>query len=194
MIELTRTPTLTNGNGQLMSFENDCIILRVEPGLTKIRIQCQADAEVDTTALAEIAGANFPERPKDGTGIDPSIFWRAPNEWLLVTPKENGQQLIDSMGTLLKDQTHALNDVSDSLAVIELSGEESIALLSEGCGIDVDPIIFKGGHYFSTNFIQLSTIIHRIHDMRFIFRIYVDRSEVLHLWNWFVDGVGGETI
>jgi sarcosine oxidase gamma subunit len=42
-------------------------------------------------------------------------------------------------------QTHAIIDLSDSLAIIEVSGEMSRELLSEGCGVDCHEVAFQSG-------------------------------------------------
>lgn len=191
MPEWTRTSALHDMQGQLQTFSNDAIQLRPGPELSKLKLQCRPDAEIDITALEQAAGSKIPLSPQEQTGTNPAVFWLAPNEWLITSSSINSrmdkQTWHPRLSEVLKGQTHTINDLSDSLTVMELSGEKSGELLAEGCGLDLHAGCFQTGSYASTRLFQLPAIIYKI-DEEPCFRVYVDRSVALHLWNWFVDG------
>ncbi|MDA7853122.1 hypothetical protein N9A71_06175 [Porticoccaceae bacterium] len=192
MPEWMRTSALHDTKGQLQTFSNDAIQLRPGPELSKLKLQCRPDADIDITALEQAVGSKIPRSPQETIGTNPSTFWLAPSEWLITSARINSpvdkHTLHTKLSEVLKGQTHAINDLSDSLTVIELSGEKSRELLAEGCGLDLHASYFQTGSYASIRLFQLPAIIHNINEEP-CFRIYVDRSVALHLWSWFVDGI-----
>ncbi len=184
MPEWMRTSAIQSSDSQ---FRNGAIQLRPGPDLSKLKLQCRPDAEVNVTALEQAVGSKIPTSSQETTGVNPSIFCFAPNEWLITSARTDKQTCYKKISGILSGQTHAIYDISDSLAVVELSGEKSGELLAEGCGLDFHATTFQAGQYASTRLFHLSAMIHKI-DEEPCFRIYVDRSVVLNLWHWFVDG------
>ena len=121
------------------------------------------------------------------TGAEFAVFWLAQNEWLIASKDIDAVEWCEKLAEIVSDKTQAINDLSDSLISIDVSGENSQVLLAEGCGIDLHAEKFSTGRYASTRFLDSSVIIHRISEEPG-FRLYVDRSVALHLWHWLADG------
>lgn len=180
--------SLDDGDITFIECSSDKIQLRQGPRLGKLLLQLRPDIIVDTTAIGQVLGEKIPTTPNEKTCAAFSIFWQAPNSWLLVSASMHTQTLQEKLSGVLSGNTYALDDLSDSRSVIEISGEKGSELLAQGCGVDLCPDSFPVGHYYTTELIRLAVIIHRLNEDTS--RVYVDRSVALHLWQWLMEGAG----
>ena len=79
--------------------------------------------------------------------------------------------------------TAVVTDMSDAWSIIDISGEDAVARLAQGCSVDLHDSVFPAGRYALTRLQHLSVILHRLDDTP-RFRILVDRSVAQFLWDW----------
>ena len=58
------------------------------------------------------------------------IMWNGPKNWLLVSAKKD---LIKNVSEKFKDTDFAITDLSNSRAIIEIEGKETMEVLKKGC-------------------------------------------------------------
>jgi sarcosine oxidase subunit gamma len=77
-------------------------------------------------------------------------------------------------------------DVSDSRAVITLSGPRALDVLAKGCPLDLHPRVFSPGRCAQSLLAKAHVLLHRVDDAP-TFEIYVHRSFADYLWTWLED-------
>ena len=139
--------------------------------------------------MEEVIGLAPPTQALQSVAKDSiSLLWLGPDEWLLVADHTNGTVAERLMATLragLAGPGIAIVDVSDSYAVIGLSGANACALLAKGCPLDLHPAKFPPGQVAQTVVGRADVIVHRIDESGF--ELYVRRSFAQYLWLWLED-------
>ncbi|MFB3738413.1 MAG: sarcosine oxidase subunit gamma [Candidatus Velamenicoccus archaeovorus] len=84
--------------------------------------------------------------PNTWTTIDGrEVLWLGPDEWLAVSEHEEPAVLLAWAETRLAGTFHAVVDVSDARAVLELGDADRLELLAAGCGLDLHPSRWRPG-------------------------------------------------
>ena len=152
-------------------------------GALKLRLQVRPRAGINPAPLETLLGSTLPQSPQEKVNNEPTAYWLAPNDWLLVNPAPD----IDSVSSALRDSaggaTAVVTDMTDAWSIIDISGEDAVAGLSEGCSVDLHDSAFPSGRYALTRLQHLPVIIHRLDDTP-RFRILVDRSVAQFLRDW----------
>ena len=65
------------------------------------------------------------------------IMWNGPNNWLLVSTKKD---LIKNVVDKFKDTDFAVTDLSNSRAIIQIEGNDTIEVLKKGCPFNFDTL------------------------------------------------------
>jgi len=101
-------------------------------------------AQIDVRVAPETAERlGFPMTPNTVTGdMTRGVLWLGPDEWLVVGLAGTAGSAITELETLLAEEHHAVVDVSENRAVLELRGADRHERLASGCSIDLDP---RGG-------------------------------------------------
>ena len=107
-------------------------------GAVEVAFVSQVDVRC-SAADAERLG--FPIAPNTVTGdMTRGVLWLGPDEWLVVGLPGTQTATIDELDDALGAAPHALVDVSENRAVIELRGPaERLEPLRSGCPLDLDP-------------------------------------------------------
>jgi sarcosine oxidase, subunit gamma len=139
-------------------------------------------------AIKQAIGSSPPTEPNTVAGpadlaAGSRVLWLGPDEWLVVDA--GGEALVALRATL--DGRHAaVVDVSDSRAVIALSGPRARGVLAKGCPLDLHPRVFTAGRCAQTLLSKAHVILHQIDDAP-SYEIYVHRSFADYLWTWLED-------
>ena len=156
-------------------------------GTRKLRLQVRPRAGINPVPLESLLGITLPASPQEKVSNEPTAYWLGPNDWLLVNPAPD----IDRVSSALQDSaggaTTVVTDMTDAWSIIDISGEDAVARLAEGCSVDLHDSAFPAGRYALTRLQHLPVIIHRLDDTP-RFRILVDRSVAQFLRDW----LGGE--
>ena len=183
MPEMTPSFALQGNDGKPLLLDTGRLKLEALNGARKLRLQAPPRVGVDKNGLEKLLGTVLPEGPQEKINNEASAYWLAPNDWLLVNPAPD----IGSVSSALRDAaggaTAVVTDMTDAWSIIDISGEDAVARLAQGCSIDLHDSAFPSGRYALTRLQHLSVIIHRLDDTP-RFRILVDRSVAQFLLDW----------
>src|SRR5580693_5837468 len=86
-----------------------------------------------------LAGCELPGAVGTETEGMPRVLCTGPGEWLVVYAQTGVTRLRHILAPDLKPQCLALVDLTDGLAVLEVSGSGVREVLAKSCGLDFDP-------------------------------------------------------
>ncbi len=69
-----------------------------------------------------------------------------PDEWLLCAPPAGASELAQVIAERLCGEHHSLVDVGHRYAAFRIEGVQAHRLLTAGCPLDLDPLVFAPGH------------------------------------------------
>ena len=187
MPELRPIFALHGKDGQSWLLQTERLNLHAVDNIRKLRLQVRPGVGINSAAIESLLGITLPEGPQEKVNNEPTAYWLGPNDWLLVNPAPD----IDSVSSALRDSagdaTAVATDMTDAWSIIDISGEDAVARLAQGCSVDLHDEVFSSGSYALTRLQHLSVIIHRLDDAP-RFRILVDRSVACFLRDWLEDG------
>ena len=119
-----------------------------------------------------IDGLNFINEPNNVNYNNESrILWCGPNNWLLVSKKND---LLEEIEKFFDQSEFAVTDLSQSRAVIEIEGENSIEILKKGCPFNFNE--FKKNNCVNSIFNGITVTIDMIDEKPNKIRLLVLRS------------------
>ena len=119
-------------------------------------------------------------------GGDITLLWLGPDEWLVVTPDGQETELAKRINDALAGQHFAVSDVSDSRAVIGLTGVHARDVLMKGCSLDLHPRVFNAGDCAQSGLARCHMLLHQINEIP-TYDVYVHRSFSDYAWRWLED-------
>jgi sarcosine oxidase subunit gamma len=174
---------LQGSDGQAMLLQTEQLVLKAVNDIRKLRVQSRPDAGINPARFESLTGIVLPTGSREKTDHDRTIYWLAPNDWLLVNPTADADDIKSALRDSASGSTTIVTDVTDAWSIIDISCEGAIAKLAEGCSVEFHDEVFPSGRYALTRLQHLSVIIHRL-DNTPRFRILVDRSVARFLWDW----------
>jgi|SRR5579862_2004273 len=108
------------------------------------------------------------------------------NDWWIVAAALSRQEVLDDVRHHLEGRGMAVTDMSSAFRALRIEGSYSRGLLAKGCGVNLDPWHFPGGHCTRTRFAQLPVALHCL-DSGSRFDLYVARSHFTYLHRWLID-------
>lgn len=167
----------------LKAFVTRHVEVRELPGIAKMRVQAlRTRGELSPCADS----SRFPTTPNASLGIDPVVLWRAPDDWLVYSLTHDPRQLEASLLAASSTATLFVTDVSAASVVLELRGPRALDVLMRDCTLDLEGDAMKPGNCAQTALAQIGVLLHRPADDD-VWRIFVERSVAMHLWEWLVD-------
>ena len=135
-------------------------------------------------AAQQVLGVGLPVAPNTvNTGAGLTVFWLAPDEWLIVGAPGREGALVKELREALKGQHVSVVDVSEARTVIAASGRYAQDALQKGTPLDLHPKVFRSGDCAQTGLSKANVILHRLSGEQ-QFEIYVTISFADYLWNW----------
>ena len=157
-----------------------------------VRIQARRQSERFLELCREQVGINLPTDPNTCTGTSPHCLWVAVNEWLLVTPADEEEQVAHNLTVKLTEQLpgelFAVTVISDARSVFQISGSAARDLLAKGCSLDLHPEKFTAGRCAGTLLEQVTITLYRI-DSSDSYQLMVDRSFAAFVWDWLTQAI-----
>jgi len=158
--------------------------LREVPNLSLLMIQGLLESNDNPLKSGTFVLNNEPNKV---FGHDPACLWLAPRQWLLVSTANEADAIAE-----LKDaipEGFIISPVSGSRCAIDVSGEVAQRFLNKGCGLNLDPKIFKVGCCAQTVFAQLDILIYPLAEQGRrqsspTYRLLVSRGDADYLWRW----------
>ena len=89
--------------------------------------------------------------------VEARVAWMAPDEVLLVVPREDVAQTLGALGDGLAGTHHLAADVSDMRAVFRIEGADAAVreVLAKLCPVDLAPGVFEPGEIRRTRLAQV---------------------------------------
>ena len=150
------------------------LIIRV----SEKNIQSVAKAVKTVTKLA------MPRTLQSESNANYSLFWIAPDEFLLVVP-EKTEADIEAKIRKAADGHFAIVDVTCGQSSLQLSGERAELILKKSTVYDVHLSNFPIGKVVTTKFAKSQIIMCRTAEDSF--QLIVRRSFSDYIWQWIVD-------
>ena len=117
---------------------------------------------------------------------DKRVYWLGPDEWLIVTPAGQQQEIADQLRAALDGVFSSVVDNSSGLTMIRISGENAAALLATDCPLDLHPREFKPGQCAQTRIAKAGMTIAPLADGNG-FEVIIRRSFADYLLRWLQD-------
>jgi sarcosine oxidase subunit gamma len=163
------------------------VSLTERPLVAKVNLRGDAGDARFAQAVRDALGLPLPVEPNTTAGDDGiTALWLGPDEWLLVSEREDPTPLLARVRQALGRLHAAAVDVSAASTVFRLSGPAARDVLAKGCSLDVHPRAFAPGACAQTTLARVSVILHRVGDGS-DFDVYTPRSFTEHLTAWLAD-------
>jgi len=117
---------------------------------------------------------------------DYRIYWLGPDEWLVVTPGGQQDQVKAELLASMKGVFCAVVDNSSGLTMLHITGDNAAALLATDCPLDLHPREFKPGQCAQTRLAKAGMTISPLADGAG-FEVIIRRSFADYLLLWLQD-------
>ena len=101
------------------------------------------------------------------------VLWTGPDTWLIISKKID---LKDEIYKSIRDQDFAITDISQSRAVLQISGVNAKNVLKKGSPINFNENMFKPNNCVNTTYNGINILIDYLDDQPFCFNLYALRS------------------
>ncbi len=136
-------------------------------------------------AVEGVVGFGLPLQPNTLTeNRETTAFWLGPNEWLLLTARDQETRIAQALRDALTGIFAAVSDVSSGQTVLTLRGSHARDLLGKGCSLDLHPRVFAPGRCAQTLLATAGVLLSRREES---FEIVVRRSFADFLGRWLED-------
>lgn len=173
-------------------FRSANLFLRELPDTRLLRLR-SLQPELTVAALREF-GLKLPLKTGGSAGSDPAILCLRPNEWLAYGSSATSSELFDRIQALHAGAQPAGGtsgygvalDLSDGLAVLQLSGPAAPWLLAKLGSLDFAGAREAGQHCARTRMGQVAVVVN-YHPLaagstEFVYDLILDRSIARYLW------------
>ncbi|RVU27994.1 sarcosine oxidase subunit gamma [Streptomyces antnestii] len=151
------------------------LTLRVRPG-------SPAAAAVEATLGITLPGPSGSEMAGDVKAL-----WMGPDEWLLVAPEGQQDDLAGKLRAAIGDEFATVTDVSAQRTTLSLSGDLVRDVLAQGCAIDLDPRVTPVGSCLTTVLAQAPVTLVVREEAASAVWLLVRSSFATYLATWLVD-------
>ena len=117
---------------------------------------------------------------------DYRIYWLGPDEWLVVTPAAQQDQVKKEFLAALDGVFCSVVDNSSGLTMLHITGDNAVALLATDCPFDLHPREFKPGQCAQTRLAKAGMTISPLADSAG-FEVIIRRSFADYLLLWLQD-------
>jgi sarcosine oxidase subunit gamma len=117
---------------------------------------------------------------------DYRIYWLGPDEWMVVTPARQQDQVKTELLAALDGVFYSVVDNSSGLTMLHITGDNAAALLATDCPLDLHPIEFKPGQCAQTRLARAGMTISPLADGAG-FEVIIRRSFADYLLLWLQD-------
>lgn len=161
------------------------LVLREATGLSLINLRGEAGKSF-AGHVETVLRAALPTKPNTATqGDGVSLIWLGPDEWLAVCEDGDSGALCARLEEAMARVHHAVVDLSDNYAVIEISGHATRWVLAKGWPQDLHSTVFKTGACSQGMLAHAQIVLEQTEADAY--RLFVRPSFAAYLWDWLVD-------
>lgn len=152
-------------------------------GLIDLRVLPKGRAGL--AVAAKELGFSLPQSPRtSNSGRGRSALWWSVDQWIITSPRSRTQALAKKLETAFGHTHSMVTNVSDTRAIIRVSGGQVRETLMKGCCVDLLAADVIPGHVRRTQIAEIPAAIHCVSDEPLTFDIYVFRSYADYIWQW----------
>ncbi|HEY5738525.1 MAG TPA: sarcosine oxidase subunit gamma family protein [Gammaproteobacteria bacterium] len=158
-----------------------------KPFLGYLNLRGRASHTGFTAGVLKALGVEAPTEPNTVIEAgDNRIYWLGPDEWLVVTPAGQQQQVGERLRDALEGVFSSVVDNSSGLTMIHVTGDNAAALLATDCPFDLHPREFRPGQCAQTRLAKAGMTISPLADGKG-FEVIIRRSFADYLLRWLQD-------
>jgi sarcosine oxidase subunit gamma len=101
-----------------------------------------------------------------------AALWLGPDERLLLGEEASAPDTASRLEQALRDQPHALVDVSHRQIALAVTGPHATTVLAAGCPLDLDPAVFPVGMCTRTVLSKAEIVLWRVADDSFHLEVW----------------------
>jgi len=124
---------------------------------------------------------------------DLGVLWLGPDEWLVVGPAGQSEDLAFRVRTALGSTPASVVDVSSQRTTLVVGGPRARDLLAHGCALDLHPRVFGEGRCAATALGRCPVVLVAREVRTPTFRVLVRSSFAGHLADWLLDAAVEDT-
>jgi sarcosine oxidase subunit gamma len=152
-----------------------------------INLRGRSDNTGFQAATLKVLGCEPPSAPN--TVIDSGdyrIYWLGPDEWLIMTPGGQQDDIKTRLHKALSGVFSAVVDNTSGLTTLHITGDNAAALLATDCPLDLHPREFKAGQCAQTRLAKAGMTLSPLTDEAG-FEVIIRRSFADYLLLWLQD-------
>ena len=154
-------------------------------GRAMIDLRIQPADQSARDAVHQVLGFGLPDTPRSSSRMgENATLWLSIDQFLIITPLDEREKLINALSTELSDRAVSITDVSDARAVVRLSGAGAGDIIKKGTQADIDTSNPSVGAVSRLPLADIPAVIHRVQSGAEIIDLYVDRSYAESAWAW----------
>ena len=162
-------------------------MIEERPFLGYLNLRGRSDNTAFLAAVLKVLGC---EPPVDANTVtergELRIYWLGPDEWLIVTPPGQQDDLKSELLEALRGVFSAVVDNSSGLTSIRITGDNAAALLATDCPLDLHPGEFQHGQCAQTRLAKAGMTLSPLPDQAG-FDVIIRRSFADYLLLWLQD-------
>lgn len=164
------------------------IILSEEGGRGHLNLRGDPSNETFVNAVEQVLGVALPLVPGTcTTNGEASMYWLAPNEWLVIVGAGTEFEIETRLRQTLRGH-FAIVDVSGGQTLVRLSGPAVAMVLKKSSVYDFHPDHFPVGRCVQTTFAKATALVSKTADDSF--DLVIRRSFADYLFRWLIDAAG----
>lgn len=168
--------------------EDADVVLTERPLVSMIDLRGDPENRDFMAAAGRVLDLVLPTQPNTiAQKGDLTVFWMAPDEWLLIGPHENADKLIAQLREAFAGLHASCCESGDSRVVLRLSGRHARDVLNKGSPLDLHPRTFPVDTISRAHLAKVEAILHLVDDQGALgstWDLYVHRSIALYTWQW----------
>ncbi len=127
------------------------VVISERPFLGHLNLRGDPSDRAFMDGVERALGLALPVEPNTvSVGDALQALWLGPDEWLIVTPRDEQVAVADALVEALVGVFASVTDVTGGQTVVTLSGERSRDVLAKGCSLDLPPRKFGEGQCAQT--------------------------------------------
>lgn len=149
----------------------------------KLRVQLWGLSAQPIESLNEVIGITWPQSVGSVAEGKGRVLCVGPTDWIVLASNLEATEIIKRLQSSASKIGLSTVDISDAIAVMQLSGSDVREVLAQGCGMDLHPHAFPRCTCARTRFAHVPLILHCTEPLTF--HCYVSRSYQSYLASWF---------
>ena len=134
-----------------------CVRVTLEPFMAHVNVRGNPQSPGFINAATTILGQNVPE-PGRVTRADHCVYWLGPEEFLVVSKRFEGRELVTSLSGAFAGMHAAATDLSGGQMLMTITGSAARVFLSKASTLDLHESVFAVDDCAQSTFAKASAL------------------------------------